>query len=55
MDTIDTGDIEIDDTTPPTMVDSVITWGDIHGKEVVSIVAKPKIGGLFIDETITDN
>ena len=36
------------------MVDSIITWGDIHGKEAVYVVSKPKIGGLFVDETITD-
>ena len=26
IDTVETGDIEIENTTPPTMVDSVITW-----------------------------
>ena len=31
IDTVETGDIEIDNTTPPTMVDYVIYWGDIHG------------------------
>ena len=36
------------------MVDYVITWGDIYGEEAVSIVSKPKIGGIFVDETITD-
>ena len=36
------------------MVDSVITWLYIHGEEAVSVVAKPKIGGLFFDDTITD-
>ena len=51
---IETGYIEIDDTTPPTMVDYVTTWGDIHGEEAIYIVAKPNIGGLFVDETITD-
>ena len=36
------------------MVDSVITWGDIHGEEAVYVVSKPNIGGIFVDETITD-
>ena len=36
------------------MVDSIITWGDIHGKEAVYVVSKPKIGGLFVDETINN-
>ena len=36
------------------MVDSIITWGDIHGEEEVSIVAKPNIGGQFVDETLND-
>ena len=54
IDTVETGDIEIDNTAPPTMVDSVITWGEIHGEETVSVVANTKIGGLFVDETITD-
>ena len=31
-------DIEIDNKTPLTMVDSVITWVDIHGEEAVSVV-----------------
>ena len=31
IETVETEDIETDDTTPPTMVYSVITWGDIHG------------------------
>ena len=49
IETVENGDIEIDDTTPPTMVDSIITWGDIHREEAVSVVSKPKIGGLFVD------
>ena len=53
IETVETGDIEIDDITPPTMVDSVINWGYIHGEEVVSVVAKPNSGGIFIDDTIT--
>ena len=36
------------------MVDSVITWGDIHRKEAVSVVTKPKIGGILVDDKITD-
>ena len=36
------------------MVDSIIICGDIHGEEAVYIVAKPKIGGLLVDETIND-
>ena len=36
------------------MVYYVITRGDIHGKEEVYVVSNPKIGGLFVDETITD-
>ena len=51
---VETGDIEIDNKTPPIMVDYVITWGDIHGEEVVSVVANTKIVDLFFDETITD-
>ena len=54
LETVETGDIEIEDKTPPTIVDYIITWGDIHGKEAVSVVANPNIGGLFIDETIND-
>ena len=38
IETVETGDIEIDNTTPLTMVDSVITWVDIHGEEAVSVV-----------------
>ena len=30
IENIETGDTEIEDTTPPTMVGSIITWGDIH-------------------------
>ena len=52
--TVDTGDIEIDDTTPSTMLDSIITWRDIHGEEEVSVVYKPNIGSVFFDKTITD-
>ena len=55
IDTAESGDIEIDDITPPTMVNSIITWGDIRGEESVSLVTKPKVGGIFVDETITDN
>ena len=67
IDTVDTGYIEIDDTSPPgvypppeksstptTMVDSVIAWEEIHGKEAVSVVSKPNIGVLFVDDIITD-
>ena len=54
IETVETGDIEIGDTTTPTMVNSSITWGDIHGEEVVYVFSKPNIGGLFADETITD-
>ena len=54
IETVETGYIEIDNTTPPTMVDSIINWGEIHGQEAVSVVAKPNIGGLSVDETITD-
>ena len=36
------------------MVYSVISQGDIHGQESVSVVANPNIGGLFVDEIITD-
>ena len=54
IETVETRYIETDDTTPPTMVDSVVTWWDINGEEAVSVVAKPKIGGLFVDDTITD-
>ena len=68
IETVETGDIEIDDTSPPdvdhppedsptapTMVNSIIIWGDIHGYKEVSVFSKPKIGGLLVDETITDN
>ena len=64
---IETGDIEIDYTAPsdvdhppddsprpPTIVDSIIIWGGIHGEYAVSVVSKPKISGIFVDETITD-
>ena len=54
IEAVETGDVEIYDTIPPIMVDSVITWGEIYGDEAVSVVAKTKIGGLFIDETITN-
>ena len=36
------------------MVDYAIAWGDTHGQQAVSVVAKTNIGGLFVDETITD-
>ena len=36
------------------MVYSVITQGYIHGEDTVSAVVKTKIGGIFVDETITD-
>ena len=36
------------------MVDSVTTWGDIHGEEAIYVVSNSKIGGLLVDETITD-
>ena len=52
--TVETGDIEIDNSTPPTMVDSVSTWEDIHGEEAAFVVSKPNIGDIFVDETITD-
>ena len=54
IETVETGYIEIDDTTPPKMVDYIITWGDIHEEEEVSVFSKPNIGGLFVDKTITD-
>ena len=54
IETVDTRDFEIDYTTPPTMVDYFITWGDIYREESVSVVSKPNIGGIFVDETITD-
>ena len=37
------------------MVDSVITWGYINEDYAVSVVLKPNIGGIFFDETITNN
>ena len=40
--------------TPPTMVDFVVTRRDIHGEEAVFVLSKTNIGGLFLDETITD-
>ena len=36
------------------MVDSVIFLGDIHWEEAVSVVSNPNIGGLFVDDAITD-
>ena len=36
------------------MVDLVITWVDIPGEEAVYVFSKPNIGGIFVDETITD-
>ena len=36
------------------MVDSVIFWEDIHWEEAVSVVSNPNIGGLFVDDAITD-
>ena len=40
--------------TPPTMVYYLITWLDIHVYESLSVVAKPNIGVVFSDDTITD-
>ena len=67
IETVDTGDIEIENTAPPdvdplpdnsptptTMVYSVIIWGDIRGDEAVFVFAKPKIGCLLVEETIID-
>ena len=54
IETVETGDIEIENTTPRTMVDSVINLGDIDGEEAVSVFSKPYIGGIFVDETIAD-
>ena len=36
------------------MVDSIITWREIHGEEVFYVVSKRKIGGIFVDDTITN-
>ena len=60
IETVDTVDIDIYNTSPPAvdlptddspkppnMVDSVITWGDICGEEAVSVVSNPNIGGLL--------
>ena len=33
---------------------SIITWVEIHWDDEVSVVTKPKIGGQFVDENITD-
>ena len=54
IENVETGDIEIDNTTPPTIVDYVITWWDIHGEEAILVVSNPNIGYIFFDKTITD-
>ena len=67
IDTVETGYIEIDNTsphsvdplpdespTPPTMMDYIITWEVIHGDEALSVVVNTKIGSLFFDETISN-
>ena len=33
---------------------SIITWVEIHWDDEVYVVTKPKIGGQFVDENITD-
>ena len=54
IENVETGDIEIGNKIPPTIVDYVITWWDIHGEEGIFVVSKLNIGYIFFDKTITD-